>query len=80
MKWFLTQAAIGQPEIDIREDDEDPIRGYALMRALAAMDEGEATHDEDLRRGFSLLAELAAEDGSRLEQIRPGLWMEPKDD
>lgn len=35
MKWHLTQAVIGEPEIDVREDDEDPTRGYSLLRMMA---------------------------------------------
>jgi hypothetical protein len=40
MKWYLTQAGSGEPEIDIREGDEDLSRGYSMMRELAAMDHG----------------------------------------
>lgn len=40
MKWHLTQAEAGQPEIDIREDDEEDLTlGYIYMRKLAATDE-----------------------------------------
>lgn len=35
MKWYLTQGVIGEPEIDIREDDEDPTLGYSILRELA---------------------------------------------
>lgn len=35
MKWYLTQKAIGEPEIDIREDDEDLTLGYSMLRELA---------------------------------------------
>lgn len=36
MKWYLTQKAIGEPELDVREDDEDLSLGFSLMRELAA--------------------------------------------
>lgn len=36
MKWFLVQQAIGEPDIDVREEDEDLSRGFSLMRELAA--------------------------------------------
>lgn len=39
MRWYLTQAAIGEPEIDVREDDEDLRLGYSLLRELARSDE-----------------------------------------
>lgn len=36
MKWHLTQALPGEPEIDVREDDEEDLTlGYNYMRALA---------------------------------------------
>lgn len=35
MKWYLTQQCMGEPEIDIREDDEDLTLGFSLLRALA---------------------------------------------
>jgi hypothetical protein len=40
MKWKLTQAVTGEPEIDEwqTEDDEDLSLGYSLMRALAESD------------------------------------------
>lgn len=40
MKWYLTQAAGGEPEIDVREEDEDLRLGYSMLRELAAMDHG----------------------------------------
>jgi hypothetical protein len=39
MKWHLTQHEADQPEIDIREDDEDLSLGYAYWHALATTDE-----------------------------------------
>jgi len=35
MKWHLTQAAPGQPEIDVREDIEGLFRTFSLMREIA---------------------------------------------
>lgn len=35
MRWNLTQAVPGEPEIDVREDDEDLELGFRLMKALA---------------------------------------------
>lgn len=35
MKWFLIQQAIGEPEIVVREDDENLSLGYSLIAALA---------------------------------------------
>lgn len=54
MRWYLAQAAQGEPEINIREHDEP-------------------------EPAFSLMAFLASEPGSRLVEIRPGLWIEPKE-
>jgi hypothetical protein len=41
MDWKLTRNAIGEPEIDTFHDDpdDDPMWGYALMRALVEADE-----------------------------------------
>jgi hypothetical protein len=36
MKWYLVQQAIGEPKINVREEDEDLSLGFSLMRELAA--------------------------------------------
>ena len=38
MRWYLTQKAVGEPEIDVRDDDEDLTLGYSIMRELARSD------------------------------------------
>lgn len=39
MNWKLTQQAIGEPEIDQWEDQEEDLAvGYSMMRALAESD------------------------------------------
>lgn len=38
MRWYLTQKLAGEPEIDVREDDEDLEVGYRYMRGLAELD------------------------------------------
>lgn len=48
-RWYLTQAAIGEPEIDIRDEDEDLTCGYSLMRELAADSHGRLT---EIREGL----------------------------
>jgi hypothetical protein len=40
MKWTLTQPDDGEPQLDIREDDEDLSLGFAYMRALVEAGEG----------------------------------------
>ncbi|MET8152579.1 hypothetical protein ACIBSW_27585 [Actinoplanes sp. NPDC049668] len=37
MRWYLTQKVVGEPEIDVR-DDEDLTFGYSIMRELARRD------------------------------------------
>src|SRR5690349_1698730 len=39
MKWYLAQMAIGEPEINVREDEEDLTLGFSLIRALAESDD-----------------------------------------
>ena len=36
MKWHMVQPAEGEPDIDVREEDEDLSRGFSLMREMAA--------------------------------------------
>jgi hypothetical protein len=38
MNWKLTQQAIGEPEIDEWDTEEEPKRGYSLLRELAQSD------------------------------------------
>lgn len=38
MRWYLTQKVVGEPEIDVRDDDEDLTLGYSIMRELARSD------------------------------------------
>lgn len=40
MRWYLTQKVAGEPEIDVRDDEnEDLTLGYSLLRALAEHDQ-----------------------------------------
>lgn len=39
MRWYLTQKIVGEPEIDVRDDDEEGLTlGYSIMRELARSD------------------------------------------
>lgn len=54
MRWNLTQAVEGKPEIDIREDDEEPVAGYAFLRTLAGqVDEGPIWMDSGSGPGWT---------------------------
>jgi hypothetical protein len=51
MRWYLTREVVGEPEIDVRDDDGDLTLGYSIMRELARSD--------------ATLVEIAAEQDGR---------------
>lgn len=53
MKWTLTQAIPGEPEIDVREDDEEDLElGFRYLRGLAELDGRSVWTDAGSGPGF----------------------------